>query len=302
MLTFNGIKLRHNSRKGKVGPSFIAKIQRLFAKRCFNYFSFQFFEPMLFYLYRKIFKPMKKITLFFCTLGIQICVTAQQVKVDPGAVILLDRMSEVIGDLNSCSFKVNSSIDQLDPQNGLIREFFHHEVYMVGPDKMQIQTNGPKGNHGYWYNGDILMYYSMTFNHYSFIDTPDNIIETIDMVNAEYGIDFPAADFFYPTFTDDLIDHSEIITYRGLITVDGHECHHIVALGAEQHIQLWLKNDAFTLPLRIVIIEKSEGFSLQYEGVFSDWVINPNLPDAIFDFVVPETAKRLTIVPKRTIQ
>lgn len=226
----------------------------------------------------------------------------QQHQIDPNAITLLDRMSGIIGELNSCSFQINTSVDQLDPQNGLIREFFNHEVYMVGPDKMQIQTNGPKGNHGYWYNGDILMYYSLTYNHYSFIDTPDNIIETIDMVNADYGIDFPAADFFYPTFTDDLIDHSEIITYRGLVTVDGQECHHIVASGAEQHIQLWLKNDAFTLPLRIVIIEKSEGFSLQYEGVFSDWVINPNLPDAIFDFVVPETAKRLTIVPKRTIK
>jgi len=225
----------------------------------------------------------------------------QQHQIDPNAITLLDRMSGIIGELNSCSFQINTSIDQIDSQNGLIRQFFNHDVYMVGPDKMYIQTKGPKGNHGYWYNGDILMYYSMTYNHYTFIDTPHSIIETIDMVNAEYDIDFPAADFFYPTFTDDLIANSEVISYRGLATVDGQECHHIVASSPDQHIQLWLKNDAFTLPHRFVILEKSEGFSLQYEGVFSSWAINPTLPEAIFDFVVPETAKRLNIVPKRNI-
>jgi hypothetical protein len=171
---------------------------------------------------------------------------------------------------------------------------------MVGPDKMHIQTKGAKGNHGYWYNGDLLMYYSLTHNHYGFIDTPENIIETIDMVNADYGIDFPAADFFYPTFTDDLLENSETVAYLGLVSVNGQECHHILASGPDQHIQLWLKNDTFTLPLRFLILEKSGDFPLQYEAVFSEWIINPNLPDAIFDFVVPDTAKRLSIIPKTT--
>ncbi|MFD2201338.1 DUF2092 domain-containing protein [Shivajiella indica] len=217
---------------------------------------------------------------------------------DNRAVVLLDRMSEVIGELNSCSFKLNASSDKVLPEVGLVKEFFKHQIQFVGPDKMHIQTNAPTNNHFYWYNGDIMMYYSLTYNHYGFIETPDNIIETIDMVNAEYGVDFPAADFFYPTFTDDLIDHSDTIHYLGLVNVDGVDCHHIIAVGPEQHLQLWLRNDTFTLPHRFVILEKSENYTLQYEGIFSEWMINPYLPESIFDFVVPESAKRLTIVPK----
>lgn len=217
--------------------------------------------------------------------------------IDNNAVILLDRMTALIGQLNSCSFKLTTAADKLMPGLGPVKEHQSHQVHFAGPDKMHVQTKGPK-NHGYWYNGDILMYYSLTYNHYGFIETPDNIIETIDMINADYGIDFPGTDFFYPTFTDDLLENSTSVTYLGLVTFEDAEYHHIVAVGPEQNVQLWLTNDTFTLPYRFVFLEKSGEHSLQYEGVFSDWVINPNLPDAIFDFVVPESAKRLSIVPK----
>ncbi|RPA67234.1 DUF2092 domain-containing protein [Cyclobacteriaceae bacterium YHN15] len=241
---------------------------------------------------------MKKSVLVSFMLLICLKSFSQEQQIDPNAINILDRMSEVIGSLNSCSFQVNTSIDHMDQHNGLVKQFSQHEIYMVGPDKMHIQTKGAKGNHAYWYNGDLLMYYSLTHNHYGFIETPDNIIETIDMVNADYGIDFPAADFFYPTFTDDLLENMDKIAYLGLVSVDGEDCHHIVASGPDQHIQIWLRNDTFTLPLRFVILEKSGELPLQYEAVFSKWSVNPNLPDAIFDFVVPETAKRLSFVSK----
>lgn len=217
--------------------------------------------------------------------------------IDNTAVVLLDRMTALIGQLNSCSFKLTTSADKLMPALGPVKEFQSHQVHFAGPDKMHVQTKGPK-NHAYWYNGDILMYYSITYNHYGFIETPDNIIETVDMVNAEYGIDFPGTDFFYPSFTDDLLENSESVKYLGLVNIDGVDCHHIVAIGPEQNVQLWLTNDTFTLPYRFVFLDKTDEHSLQYEGVFSDWVVNPNLPDAIFDFVVPESARRLSLVPK----
>lgn len=155
----------------------------------------------------------KKIThLFFILSSLLISrVSAQgDSTIDNTAVVLLDRMTALIGQLSSCSFKFTTSADKLMPGLGLVKEFQSHQVHFAGPDKMHIQTKGPK-SHSYWYNGDILMYYSTAYNHYGFIETPDNIIETIDMVNLDYGIDFPGTDFFYPTFTDDLLENSESI-------------------------------------------------------------------------------------------
>lgn len=245
----------------------------------------------------------KSLTLFLILSSLMIGrVSAQgDSTIDNTAVVLLDRMTALIGQLSSCSFKLTTSADKLMPDLGPVKEDQSHQIHFAGPDKMHIQTKG-SNNHSYWYNGDILMYYSLTYNHYGFIETHDNIIETIDMVNLDYGIDFPGADFFYPTFTDDLLENSESVVYMGLVTIDGVECHHILAVGPEQNVQLWLTNDTFTLPYRFVLLDKSDDHSLQYEGVFSDWVINPTLPDAIFDFVAPQSAKRLSIVPKTPVK
>jgi hypothetical protein len=241
---------------------------------------------------------MKK--AFLLSIFILFCFHArsQEKTIDPRAVIILDRMSEVIGELNSCSFKVKTSVDRIDHEKGLIKQFFNHDVFMVGPDKMHVQTNGANGKKGYWYNGDLLMYYSLSTNQYGFIETPDNILETIDLVHEEYDIEFPAADFFYPSFSDDLMESNDRVDYLGLVTIDGVDCHHIVASNPDTNIQIWVSNDTFVLPLRYTIHEKKEGYTLQFEGIFSEWKINPILPDAIFDFVVPENATRLSILSK----
>jgi hypothetical protein len=231
---------------------------------------------------------------FFLVFGVQ----AQDSTMDARAVVLLDRMSDVIGDLRSCSFQLKTGTDVSDPDKGIIRNYAVHDVHMVGPDKMHIHTKGPKEEFGYWYNGDMLMYYSFTGNTYGFIETPDNIIETIDMVNADFGVDFPAADFFYPTFTDDLLESSEGLYYLGLVQFDGKDYHHIVAKGSEKHIQLWIHNDTFALPARYVIHEKKDGETLQFEGIFYNWKLNTDLPEAIFDFVAPQNARRLNIISK----
>jgi hypothetical protein len=222
---------------------------------------------------------------------------AQDSTYDARAIEIIDRMSETIGELSSCSFQLKSSEDKPHQRAGYLREFTTHDVYLAGPDKMHILSKKPKNKYAYWYNGDLMMYYSFTFNHYGFFETPDNIRETIELVNAEYEVDFPAADFFYPTFTDDLLENSDYIGYEGLTEVDGQECYYIVAKGSSKLVQLWISSGSFTLPVRYTI-QDAKNEKLQFEGIFSNWQINPNLPDALFDFTVPADARRLEIIPK----
>ncbi|MGY6743093.1 MAG: DUF2092 domain-containing protein [Cecembia sp.] len=241
---------------------------------------------------------MKKIFLWIFLFSIMIHGKAQEAHVDPGAVIILDRMSEIIGDLNSCSFTVHTSNEKFDPEKGYVKSFHKHEVYMAGPDKMHVLNEGSNGKTGYWYHGDLLLYYAVNTNQYGFIETPDNIIETIDFVYQEYDLEFPAADFFYPGFTDDLLETHERVTYEGLVNINGVEAHHIVAYGKETNVQIWVSNDTFALPIRYLIHDLATDKPLQFEGVFSNWALNPILPDAMFDFVVPESASRVSIISK----
>lgn len=223
----------------------------------------------------------------------------QESNYDTTAIQILDRMADMIGDLGACSYNLSTSYDVIDVELGTIKHFDNHRIYMAGPDKMIIDSRGDKGHRGYWYNGKQLAYYSYTQDNYAVIDAPPTIIATIDTVHKTYGVDFPAADLFYPTFTDDLINDYDQIIFVGTSVIGNKNCFHIIAKNNQMSIQLWISNDALFLPEKMVITYYDVNPNTQYEATFSDWKINPQLPDAMFDFSPPAGAGELTLVAKK---
>ncbi|HEX5150481.1 MAG TPA: DUF2092 domain-containing protein [Parafilimonas sp.] len=222
---------------------------------------------------------------------------AQTKKQDSAAILIIDRMTDVIGDLQSCSFHLSTSNDVADTV-GLVKKFASYEVYMEGPDKMLVNAHGWKGHRQFMYNGNQLAYYSFDENNYGMIPAPDNIISMIDSIHHMYDIEFPAADFFYPAFTDDLLENTDTVLYLGMIKIEDKEYLHILASNKTTSFQFWINNDAYDLPAKFVITDKTKPGNPQYEASFSNWLINPDLPDAMFDFEPPPGAARLRIASK----
>lgn len=238
---------------------------------------------------------MKKYLLIFGFFAV-VAVQAQGPRVDTVAVMIIDRMASVIGDLNSCSFTLSTSVDISDPDFGLIKQNEVSEVYMEGPDKLHASFRGDKGHRGFWYNGLMIVTYSFDENNYAVIDAPDNLIDMIDMINKDYAIEVPAADFFYPTFTDDVLAFFDNVIFMGKRLLDGKECWLILASNKEMSAQIWFSADAFTLPQKFVIVYKNEG-NRQYEATFSNWQLNPEIPASVFEFLPPPAARQVSILP-----
>ncbi|WP_417602324.1 DUF2092 domain-containing protein [Owenweeksia hongkongensis] len=225
---------------------------------------------------------------------------AQARQVDPVAVSIMDRMASVIGNLQSCSFSLSASNDINDYPYGMTTHFTESEVQMLGPDKMLIHSRGDDHHKGFWYNGDKIVYYSYAENNYAVMDAPGNILSAIDSVHHTYGIDFPAADFFYPTFTDDILVHFDEVQYIGEKKLNDKECFHIKASNKDMVVQFWIADDAFNLPMRFSIVYLNEEGSPRYEATFKDWKMNPVLPEAIFEFAAPPGARQIAIAVKST--
>lgn len=240
---------------------------------------------------------MKKILTSLLLSSLFFGMYAQESQKDTIAVMILQRMSDVIGDLTSVSFSMATSIDVEDGNYGTVKQFGRDEVYMVGPDKMLIHEYGYKGHRGFWYNGETITYYSFDENNFAVIPSPPTIIQTIDSVHQTYGIVFPSADFFYPTFTEDVLDYFDDVIYLGKKIVDGEECFHILASSKDLSAQFWMKNDAFNLPKKFILTYKNKN-NTQYESTFSNWNLNPDLPLSAFEFMVPSQAQEIILMPK----
>ncbi len=240
------------------------------------------------------------LVLFFGVGGLSLSAQTQIHRIDTVAVSILDRMSAMIGDLNSCSVTVKSNYDIISHQLGLVKHSDEEQLYLHGPNKLLLRSDGDKGSRDFYFNGQTLSYYSLDKNQYGQIEAPVSVIEMIDTVNKLYGIDFPIADFFYPGFVDDILAESGSLVYLGLTKINGKECFHIAGTAKDKTYQFWIANDAFNLPMKVVIVYTGREMTPQYEAVLSDWQVNPTLPDAMFDFVVPHLARRIKLAPVNT--
>jgi hypothetical protein len=241
---------------------------------------------------------MKKILTGLSGILIVLGLIAQPKKQDTLAILIMDRMADVIGDLESCSFKLTVANDAAGPSKGFVKYFSEYEIYMGGPDKMLVNAHDTKGHRQLWYNGNQLAYYSFDENNYGIVPTPNNLISMIDSVNKKYDVDFPAADFFYPSFTDDLLSYSDSLRFLGMENIGSKEFFHVIAYSKEMDAQFWINNDAYNLPARFAITYKNKPGNPQYLGIFSDWEINPHLPSAMFDFLPPPGAAKVRIMSK----
>ena len=221
---------------------------------------------------------------------------AQTRRIDTVAVAILDKMSAMIGELSSCGVNIRSNYDVNSKELGLVKHSDEQKLYMHGPNQLLLKSEGDQGSRDFYFDGKTLSYYSMDKNQYGQIDAPVNVIEMIDTVNKRYGIEFPAADFFYPTFVDDILADSKTLVYLGLAKIDGKECYHIAGTTSDKTYQFWIADDAFTLPLKVVIIYTNKEMHPQYEATLSGWQINPSLPDALFAFTVPHRARKVKLI------
>ena len=241
---------------------------------------------------------MKKVFLLYVVLIIPFLGFTQKVKeIDSTAVYILDQMSDLIGDLQSVTFKTTTSTDKLNDKGHIVTHYSTSEVSMVGPDKLIAKTRSDKGGHGYWYNGEYLSYYSYAENNYLTLEAPDNIISMVDDMHTRFDFKFPAMDFFYPSFTDDIIESFDTIQYVGKRTIEEEECYQIMAINNEMHVQLWVSEDKNFLPMKMKIIYKNQN-NLHYTTTFTSWVLNPQIPETIFEFLPPPNAKLISILEK----
>jgi len=213
------------------------------------------------------------------------------------AVAILDKMSTIIGQLSSCSVNIRSNYDISSKELGLIKHTDEQQLFLHGPSQLLLKSEGDEGSRDFYFDGKTLSYYSMDKNQYGQIEAPANVIEMIDTVNKLYGIEFPGADFFYPTFVDDILSESKTLVYLGLTKVDGKDCYHIAGTTNDKTFQFWISDDAFTLPMKMVIIYTNKEMHPQYEATLSDWQVNPSLPDALFTFTIPLKARKVKLMP-----
>lgn len=244
---------------------------------------------------------MKKQKLFLAYLffvGFLIsCNDTKEGAYDSKAIESIDKLSETIGKLDACSYSLITDITH-STASGKPAVHKENDVYMKGPNKMYVFNKEPGNRKGYYYNGKEIALFRFDQNTYETKQAPDNTIATITEVHDKYGVDFPAADFFYPTLTDDMIRDFDTIASVGTSKIEGVLCNEINARNAKMNVFIAIEKTT-NLPkkLEIYYLGKEKGKS--YTITFVDFKSNPTLEDNLFNFTPPADAVKTDFLTKK---
>lgn len=165
------------------------------------------------------------------------CTTETKKKIyDSRAIDHLDQLTKTMSELKRYSFSLEV-IEEVDNKTTRIDA---HKISIQKPKELHIHTKGADGERAYWYNGNQLSYHSYEKNLYDTLQYRGNIIDMIDAAHHKYDIDFPAADFLYPSLTDDIIDAYTEVYYMGDTTINQGQYTLIYATSATDTLEIWL--------------------------------------------------------------
>ena len=207
-------------------------------------------------------------------------------------------MTAVIGTIDQLRFEVEYLYDVRTETLGYIKHSEWSTWQVKGPDKLLVDIKGDEGHRTFWYSGSRFGYYSWDKNQYAAVDMTGNIIDVVDSISRAYGVEFPGADVFYPTFDEDAVATCSILSYLGQTIADGRDCFHIAARTPEMNWELWISNDLYFLPVKLLIRYTAQEDSPAFEFHYGGYDLNPGLPDEIFDFTVPPSARQIQIKTK----
>lgn len=87
-------------------------------------------------------------------------------------------------------------------------------------------------------------------------------------------------------------------TYRGLNSVQGKSCHHLVFTQETIDWQIWIENNQQSLPCKLVINYNKQNATPQYTAILTNWNLKSNLSDRQFTFVAPTNSKKIEFLPR----
>jgi hypothetical protein len=239
-----------------------------------------------------------KIGISFLLIIISFSAQAQEKSLDTTALRILDRMSGLFGEIKSLGFVSKVSRDAVYEENFFIKEFLSSKVIMAGPNKFSVRIQGEGREDLYSYNGSNVSYYSFKDNIFTKAEAPNNLIETLDWLYSDFDIELTTADILYPSFSQELAETMKYIRFLGVTMLEGERVFHIGCANDAVTIQLWIKDDAYFLPKKTLITYLNGPYARQDETDFSEWVINQEYPQSIFEFMPPPGARQITWLKK----
>ena len=221
--------------------------------------------------------------------------------IDDDALAILKKATDYVTGLEQFCLKGYKTKDVIQESGQMLQFSSSFEACVLRPNRMFASRTDDDGiTRRFWYDGKIATIYDEGGKVYGQIRVPETIDEMLDYLETVMDDPYPLADLLYNDLSY-LSDMPLSIKYAGVAFLAGIACDHLAFRSESLDWQLWIDRGEEPLFRKIVITYKEVPLAPQLSARMTAWDIQPSLSDTLFQFSIPEGARRIQVVgSKRT--
>ena len=179
--------------------------------------------------------------------------------VDPEATAALERMGAYLRTLTAFEVRADTTIDEVDADNGQKLQFGGATTYRVRrPNAFYVETVTDRRHRQFYYDGSQFTVYSPRMKLYAQAAAPATIAETIALLEERYDINLPLTDLFYWGTPQADLSNMTAASHVGFARINGADCDQYAFRQGAVDWQIWIQRGDRPLPRKLVITSREE--------------------------------------------
>jgi hypothetical protein len=215
---------------------------------------------------------------------------------DPEAFEILKEMSDALISAKEFTFDTEITNDRTLDSGETIQYSGTMVTSVKRPNNVYAKFIGDNGTREVWYSGTELTLYNASKQFYGVLKTPNTIDATMDFLIDNYDFTLALADILNADPYESVMETTTGGFVVGDSIVRGTECTHLAFIGKYVDWQIWISNDDPALPYKFVINYKEIEGVPQYQAIFSNWNLKPDLPKSVFKAKLPKDAVKIDFI------
>jgi hypothetical protein len=214
-------------------------------------------------------------------------------QVEPQAVDALARMSAYLRSIPAFQINLQTQRDDVDVYGQLIT-LSGGAVYKVRrPDAFFIDLAQTNLAAQYVYDGRTVTVYDGRTNVYTTVQAPSTIRATLELAEQNYAVSVPLDDLFTWSEGDARAASLTSAHFIGHVQIAGATASHYAFRQPGRDWQIWIKDGAEPLPLRVTVVASDDPARPRFEANLS-WDTAPNFAADTFVFAPPPNASAVS--------
>ena len=209
---------------------------------------------------------------------------------------ILREMSDFLSSAPSFGFTAHEIIDEVE-EGRRIQYSNTRSVVVRRPNRLAGEVSGDLVNRSFWFDGRSFTLLDREYNTYLQTPAPDTIDNLLDAIEEQLEVVVPLGEMLSQNVYQALTPLIQEATYLGLHQVRGIECHHLGFGQEDLDWQLWVDAGTTPAPRKIVINYRQEFGHPAYQALITDWRVDLELPDTLFEFSAPKGARQIEMTP-----